>query len=117
MASYGRVPHSLGAVIVRGGTVLAVGANNYDKGLHAEVASILKCKSNLRGADIYVARYLRSKVCGLAKPCPVCENLIRKVGIKRVFYTTSDPKNPIAMFKVSQNLPVKHSRASPPIVH
>jgi pyrimidine deaminase RibD-like protein len=92
--------HALGAVIVKGGTVLATGINNYDRGMHAEVAAILNCKTPLRGADMYVARHRRNQICGLAKPCPKCENLIRKVGISRVIFTTNDPKEPVQIMKI-----------------
>lgn len=99
----GKWQHALGAVIVRGGKILSIGVNNYDRGMHAEVAAILNCRSKLKGADIYVARHRRNQICGLAKPCSKCENLIRKVGISRVIFTTDDVNNPIKVERVRGN--------------
>lgn len=92
--------HRLGAVIVKGNRILAVGHNQLrpssitkTETLHAEAAAILKLlKDNrlhdLAGADLYVTRFTRSGRIGMAMPCPSCQELIRSVGISTVYYTT-----------------------------
>lgn len=91
--------HRLGAVIVKSGRVLSTGYNElrYTKELqkmsvHAEEAAILKLLkakrlSDLVGAEIYVTRFTPAGRVGLSKPCARCQELLRSVGIKRVFYT------------------------------
>lgn len=92
--------HRLGAVIVKGGRVLATGHNEirYSKELqkgsvHAEEAAILKLLkakrlSDLAGAELYVSRVCNSGRVGMARPCSNCLSLIQSVGIRKVFYTT-----------------------------
>lgn len=94
--------HRLGAVIVKGGRVLSTGFNSrrpsrllHTTTLHAEAAAILKLLkqrrlSDLAGAHIYVTRFTKGGSVGLARPCSACFDLIRSVGITRVFYTTND---------------------------
>lgn len=94
--------HRLGAVIVRGHRVLATGVNGIrysreiGKGtLHAEEAAIVKMlRSNrqhqLIGADLYVSRVRPNGSIGLSRPCNRCMDLIKSVGISRVFYTTNE---------------------------
>ena len=91
--------HRLGSVIVRGHRVLASGSNSirYSKEigkstLHAEEAAIIQMLKSRRqhllvGADIYVTRVRPNGSVGLSKPCPRCMELIRSVGINRVYYT------------------------------
>lgn len=94
--------HRLGAVIVRGHRVLATGHNGlrYSKQigkstLHAEEAAIVKMLQSSRqhqliGADLYVSRVRPNGSIGLAKPCDRCMDLIKSVGISRIFYTTNE---------------------------
>ena len=93
--------HKLGAVIVKGGRILATGFNAMrpsallkTQTLHAEAAAVLKLLKekrmhDLAGSEMYVSRFTKGGRVGLAKPCVHCEQLIRAVGIKRVWYTTS----------------------------
>ena len=94
----------VGAVIVRGNRVLAVGCNRigfchwlpnrpYPESVHAEQQAILQLlktrrQDELIGATIYVSRVGRNGRCRLARPCKICTNLIRSVGIGRVVFTT-----------------------------
>jgi len=39
------------------------------------------------GSTLWVARILKSGEWGLAKPCTNCQNMIRHMGVKRVYYT------------------------------
>lgn len=93
--------HRLGAVIVKGGRILATGFNSRrpsallkTETLHAEAAAILKLLKekrleDLAGSEIYVTRYTKGGMVGMAHPCSECMALIRSVGIKRIHYTTN----------------------------
>lgn len=94
------------AIIVRGGAIISTGINKpkrnsfvdlhaYHPGctIHAEVDAILKARkrTDLTGAKIYVARV--KKGCGssgTSKPCPMCQEVIKKYGIKKVYYTSDN---------------------------
>lgn len=92
--------HRLGAVVVKGGRILATGYNQLRPSkligtatLHAEAAAILELLKNQRqhdavGADIYVSRWTRGGRIGMAKPCDQCMSLLRSVGISTVYFTT-----------------------------
>jgi deoxycytidylate deaminase len=92
--STARVKH--GAVLVRGGSVLAKACNSYRthpkwgggplRTLHAEAAVIRKAISrgiDPKGSVIYVAR----KNAQMSKPCPSCQAIIEEHGIRKVVYT------------------------------
>jgi deoxycytidylate deaminase len=94
--------HRVGAVIMKGKRVLSSGFNSLRYSnitgrptSHAEASAITKLLQERRmgdlvGADLYVTRFTRSGVVSCARPCNHCENLIRSVGIRRVFYTDFD---------------------------
>lgn len=95
-----------GAVLVKGGRVLAQGINkpktnqfietyahHEDCTIHAEAHVILQVrkKIDLNGAKLYVARMRKNdKQPGISKPCIMCQKIIRRYGIKKVFYTDVD---------------------------
>lgn len=97
---------NLCAVIVRGGKVLSVGYNHrYWNGLtehykttdhccttHAEIDAILLKRKKVRfeGAKIYVLRLKANGTVGHAKPCEMCEKVLRAYGFKRMTYTIAD---------------------------
>jgi tRNA(Arg) A34 adenosine deaminase TadA len=60
--------------------------------LHAEIHAILKVKNKalLKGATIVTYREKRDGTLGKSRPCPMCYELIRKSGIKRIQYTIDD---------------------------
>lgn len=92
--------HRLGAVIVKGSRILATGFNkrgynsvSHKPTMHAEASAILKLLKQRRlhdlvGAEIYVTRYTRGGVVGMARPCPDCWALINSVGITKVHFTS-----------------------------
>lgn len=94
--------HKLGAVIVKGSRILAVGYNSLRPSsllgthtLHAEAAAVLKLLkarrlSDLAGAEMYVTRFTRGGSVGLSKPCIHCRSLLASVGIRTVYYTTDE---------------------------
>lgn len=91
--------HRLGAVIVKGHRILSTGYNEirYSKTigkntLHAEASAIKQLLDrralvDLVGSDLYVTRFTRGGVVGMAKPCESCMALITSVGIRRIYYT------------------------------
>lgn len=90
--------HKLGAVVVKKGKVLGLGINNPFKThprstnpfktIHAELDAILSTDpSDLVGSDIYVYRQHKNGKPANAKPCSHCQELIKRSGIKRVFFT------------------------------
>lgn len=78
--------HRIGAVLVRGGSVLSVAANycrtwamvNLDH--HAEARALRGV--NAKGATIYIAREGRR----MARPCACCMKEIRQKGVAKVVY-------------------------------
>ena len=95
-ASEHDVTHQLCALVVKRSAVLSVGYNQpkthpISRGtpmeqLHAEMDALLRCGST-EGVDVIVVRSKPSGKPGLAKPCEVCENILRRFGVRRVFYT------------------------------
>lgn len=101
------VTHQMCAVVVSKNRVLGVGYNQPkthpissgtpQNQLHAEMAAVLSCAEGAaEGAEIYVARSKPSGKPGLARPCEVCQGVLRRFGIRRAFYTinSEDPENP-----------------------
>jgi len=83
-AKEGDYIYCLGAVIVKGGKILAI-ARNTPKG-HAEVNAI-KQASKTEGADIYVTRHTPTGMA-MSKPCDNCMVAIKEAGIRRIYYTS-----------------------------
>lgn len=92
-----------GAVIVKGGRVMAVGVNKdrndpgfvvsdniMGKGtvfsVHAEVAALREVKDP-RGSILYVARRSRTGLRAFSRPCDNCTRALIKAGVKSVVYT------------------------------
>lgn len=92
--------HRMGAVIVKGGRIIAFGHNQIrpskelkTETIHAEEAAILQgiktCGiRSLAGSKLYVTRFTKGGSVSLALPCCRCMDLIRSVGIHKVFYST-----------------------------
>lgn len=102
------VTHQLCALVVSKNRVLGVGYNQPKthpiskdtlmQQIHAEMSLVVRCTSNeLEGADVIVARCRPSGKPGLAKPCKYCEGILRRYGVRRVFYTinSDNAENPI----------------------
>ena len=91
----------LGAVLVYKNNIIAVGMNSYKTHplmskrtewpfLHAEQHCIIRAGvENCEGLDLYVARVLKNNTLALSKPCSVCSELIKEVGIKNIYYSTN----------------------------
>ena len=111
-SNYGKIRH--GAVLVRGGSVISI-AYNKDKfssfgerfraqGVgpathHAELSCVSGIdKSKTSGASIFVVRLNRNGELRLSKPCPMCHDVLKHAGVKKVYYSTSDGS--IEMYKL-----------------
>ena len=94
-----------GAVLIKGGSVLNLAANSNNHTSfgqrfrsspgrathHAETACVLGLdRSSTHGATMYVARVNKTGEWKLSKPCSMCHEVMKFVGIKRVVYTTGD---------------------------
>ena len=86
----GEVP--VGAVVVRGGVVVARAGNRtrelHDPTAHAEILAIRAAcaalgSERLGGHDLYVT----------LEPCPMCAAAISAARIVRLYYAASDPKS------------------------
>lgn len=111
-STYGKLRH--GAVLVKGGSVLNTSFNkdsftsfgnrfrDHGRGpatVHAEIGSVLGlARETTTGSDVYVCRINREGQFRNSKPCSMCHEVLRHVGIKRVYYTTSE--NTIEMYKI-----------------
>jgi len=100
--------HKHGAILVRGGQVLNAAHNNVlynslahrfkkkrqvtDRGSnHAEIKCILGInRETTCGSDIIVVRINNQGDFRLSKPCLMCVDVLRFVGIKRVFYSVNN---------------------------
>lgn len=88
--------HKHGALIYRGGSVMACAANrsrnpakHVDRGCatyHAEEAAIKSSKAT-DGATMYVGRVTKAGEFAPSKPCPRCLQLMFLAGIEKVVYT------------------------------
>lgn len=90
-----------GAVVVRGGSVLAVGVNkwknrnlpptpvteyNPNLTVHAEMDALSRI-ANPKGVTIYVARVNKHGEERLSHPCENCEQKLMEAGVKKVIFT------------------------------
>lgn len=102
------------AVIFSGPRILSTGTNairshskinkkfqEYLGSIHAEQASILAAKRNLKGTSMLIVRINKNGVLGMAKPCDMCRGFIETVGIKEIYYSTSNGE--IAYERISMN--------------
>ena len=88
-----------GAVIVRGGRVLAVGTSKWRNRnvppiigynphvtVHAEIDALSRLV-DAKGATIYIARVNNQGDTRMSRPCETCERALNDAGVKRVVYT------------------------------
>lgn len=91
-----------GAVIVVGDQIVAEGYNHdyirlcHKYSIHAEVDAINKARKSridLTEADLYVVRIGRKSMdypLRYSKPCESCAEYIKKVGLRRVYYSMDE---------------------------
>lgn len=93
--------HRLGAAVVAGNVVVASGRNrNLNscglKSIHAEMDAVFKCSPRLKNVHLVVVRVLRDdQTTALSRPCPACTRALARMGIRKVTYTTGDPRRPL----------------------
>jgi len=103
-SDYGKFRH--GAVLVKGSSIRNVSCNKQrhcsfgtrfrapdcgDATLHAELGAILGVDRGVtRGSTVYVARINKEGEAKISKPCPMCQNAMKHVGVRRVVYTDKD---------------------------
>lgn len=92
----------LGAVLVNGPIGIVSRYNSYKTHpalakltpypyLHAEQAVILfQGLDNCEGLSLFTLRITRQDEIALARPCEICQELIKLVRIENVYYSTSD---------------------------
>jgi deoxycytidylate deaminase len=90
----------MGAVLVKGGRVIAAGSNVLrnepslaglpieECSVHAEAAALQKVSK--LGGTMYVARISRSGHQSLARPCKRCRKLLIEAGIRTVVWTIDE---------------------------
>ena len=76
---------SVGCVVVKNDSVISSGFTSINSRPHAELNS-LKKKVNFKNADLYTTM----EPCTHFGQTPPCTNIIKKKGIKRVFYSFND---------------------------
>jgi len=68
---------------------------HFVQSIHAELNLLIKYNEVRLGklpkrTSVYVYREDKNGIMKLAKPCKVCEMLLRKAGVRRVFYSTEN---------------------------
>lgn len=88
--------YALGAVVVYRGKIVGRGYNSVNyvggrtilNGTHAEIDAINDTRAaHRKGATMYVVRWRKQGDLGCARPCKTCEKVLRKLGIKTVWYS------------------------------
>lgn len=107
-SNYGRWP--MGAVLVRGGRMLAGASNDLrnpasmdgvpfqECSTHAEIATLKRTK-RAHGSTIYVARVLRTGKRGMAKPCKRCQSELIAAGVRQAIWTIDDNSYGTTIFR------------------
>lgn len=95
----------MGAVVVHKNKVVGKGFNiafstgePRNKGIHAEIAAINNTTAKFRNNSIVVVvRLNKSDELAISKPCDSCEKVMRKLGVKQVWYSTSEGWNKMSL--------------------
>ena len=87
----------VGAAIMSGPRLLSIGwnsnktapyLNSVMRWHHAETAALVGVRrADLRNADIFVVRLSKDDEFRMAKPCRMCQELLRSAGIYRAYFT------------------------------
>ncbi|OZB98169.1 deaminase [Paenibacillus sp. XY044] len=91
--------YRLAATIIKGGRVIAVGVNSNkagclidplyeNKGVHAELDALCKLsEKQIKGSIMYVAGWSKANNMITSKPCPKCQEYMKKFDLKAVYYS------------------------------
>jgi len=84
----------LGAIVIHKNKIVGRGHNvvcstgTIHDGLHAEIAAINDTTARFRkDSVVIVGRVNKNNELAMAKPCARCETVLKKLGIKRVWYS------------------------------
>ncbi|KKM03445.1 hypothetical protein LCGC14_1774320 [marine sediment metagenome] len=88
----------VGAIVVYKGNIVGKGYNKVHStgvprldGKHAELEALGNTTAKYRkGSTVYVCRLTRSGHIAMSKPCPACTVVMKKIGVKYVWYSSSD---------------------------
>jgi len=87
----------LGAIVVQKNKIVGRGHNVVHstgvlrESTHAEMSAINNTKARYRGGSVlFVSRLGSGGELLLAKPCARCEKVLRKLGVRRVWYSSSE---------------------------
>lgn len=94
----------LGAALLCGRDVVAAGRNRNANScglasIHAEMDAMWKApkSENFKDAHLVVVRVLGDgTTTGCSRPCDACARALARAGIRKVTYTTGDPRHPMA---------------------
>lgn len=85
----------MGAVVVYKNKIVGRGCNiahstgEINDGIHAEIAAINDATAKYRKDSILVVgRTNKNDELAIAKPCQSCETILKKLGVKRVWFST-----------------------------
>ncbi len=81
---------AVGAILVKGGRIIARGFHRRAGTPHAEVVALQAAGAKARGADLYTTL----EPCDHFGRTPPCSRAILDAGVRRVFFASSDP-NPL----------------------
>lgn len=78
------------AILMKGGSLISVGFNKGHQ--HAEMAALAKpWASEVKGCTMLSIRVtVGQELLANAKPCTNCEAALRKIGVKKVMYSTAN---------------------------
>lgn len=80
--------HKVGAVLIRGGSVLATEANQHAWGRHAEMRC-LRPHMDAKGTTLFIAR----RGTRMSRPCErFCMPAIKRAGVSKIVYAGWDNK-------------------------
>ena len=76
------------AIVIRGGAQISIGYNHGWR--HAEIVALGSIWPNKRiGARVWSLRFTKTGRLAMAKPCPRCEEFMRRAGIRAVHYSNA----------------------------
>lgn len=114
-AELSNMKFKIGAVIFKGSRILSTGHNeirgnsiihpkykNLDCSIHAEQSAVLNIKdwTSISGASILIIRITKKGNFSLAYPCPMCQNMLKFLKLKKCFY--SNRSGEIKLIKVNK---------------
>lgn len=96
--------HRMGAILYKGGAAISVGFNKtgssklmtrnhrlrpFAQTLHAEVSAVIGVsKEEASKCDLIVGRITAGGSFALAKPCAMCQAVLKQMRVRRVYFTT-----------------------------